>query len=119
MIREYAEIWRAAEKVVFSSSLPEVESARTRLERYFDPDEIRKMTAASAEDFSIGGPNLAAGAYEADLIDECHLFLHPIVGGGGKRALPEGVRLELELLGERRFTDGVVHLHYARGPNSG
>lgn len=114
VIREYAELWRAAEKVVFSSSLPEVAGARTRLERSFDPAEIREMKVAVTDNLSIGGPTLAASAFEANLVDECHLFLHPVVVGGGKRALPEGVRLELELLDERRFTDGVVHLHYGR-----
>ncbi len=114
VIREYAELWRAAEKVVFSSSLPEVGGARTRLERSFNPAEIREMKAAVTDNLSIGGPTLAASAFEANLVDECHLFLHPVVVGGGKRALPGGVRLELELLDERHFTDGVVHLHYGR-----
>ena len=114
VVRGYAELWRAAEKVVYSSSLPEVRGARTRLERSFDPAEVREMKTATTEDLSIGGPTLAASAFEADLVDECHLFLHPVVIGGGKRALPDGIRLELELLDERRFADGVVHLHYGR-----
>ena len=114
VVRDYAELWRATDKVVFSSSLPEDRGKRTRLERSFDAAEIRAMKAAVSEDLSIGGPTLAASAFEADLVDECHLFLHPVVIGGGKRALPNGIRLELELLDEHRFTDGVVHLHYGR-----
>ena len=85
---------------------------RTRIERVFDPDAVRQMKATAARDISVGGPGLAAEAIEAGLVDECHLFLTPILVGGGTPALPHDVRLELELLDERRFANGVVHLHY-------
>jgi dihydrofolate reductase len=111
-IREYAEIWRAADKIVYSKTLETISSARTRLERDFDPGSIRRMKAQAGPDMSVGGPDLAAQAIEAGLVDECHLFLTPILVGGGKRSLPNNVRLKLELLDERRFGNGVVHLHY-------
>jgi dihydrofolate reductase len=110
--RDYAQLWRAAEKVVFSRTLPEVSSARTRIERAFAPDAIRRLKRSAETDVSIGGAELAGQAFAAGLVDECHLFLCPIVVGGGKRALPDGVRMDLELLGERRFGNGVVHLHH-------
>jgi dihydrofolate reductase len=110
-MRDYAEIWRAADKIVYSRTLETVSSARTRLERDFDPGSIRRMKALAGPDISVGGPDLAAQAIEAGLVDEYHLFLTPIVVGGGKRSLPNNVRLKLELL-ERRFGNGVVHLHY-------
>jgi dihydrofolate reductase len=109
---DFAAIWQAAEKVVYSRTLEEVSSARTRIERDFDPEAVRQMKAAAGRDVSVGGPDLAAQAFRAGLVDECHLFLTPIVVGGGKRALPDNVRIELELLDERRFGNGVVHLHY-------
>jgi dihydrofolate reductase len=111
-IRDYAAIWRAADKIVYSKTLETASSARTRVERDFDPGSIRQMKALSGPDISVGGPDLAAQAIEAGLVDECHLFLTPIVVGGGKRSLPDNVRLKLELLDERRFGNGVVHLHY-------
>jgi dihydrofolate reductase len=111
-IRDYAEIWRAANKIVYSTTLREVSSARTRIERAFDPEAVRQMKASAGFDFSIGGPNLAAKAIEAGLVDEFHLFLAPTVVGGGTRALPDDVRVELALLDERHFGNGVVHLHY-------
>jgi dihydrofolate reductase len=111
-IRDYAEIWRAADKIVYSRTLETVSSTRTRLERDFDPESIRRMKALAEPDISVGGPGLAAQVIEAGLVDECHLFLTPIVVGGGKRSLPNNVRLKLELLDERRFGNGVVHLHY-------
>jgi len=111
-IREYAEIWRAADKTVYSKTLETISSARTRLERDFDPGSIRRMKAQAGPDISVGGPDLAAQAIEAGLVDEYRLFLTPIRGGGGKRSLPNNVRLKLELLDERRFGNGVVHLHY-------
>ena len=111
-IREYAEIWRAADKTVYSKTLETISSARTRLERDFDPGSIRRMKAQAGPDMSVGGPDLAAQAIEAGLVDECHLFLTPILVGGGKRSLPNDVRLKLELLDEGRFGNGVVHLHY-------
>ena len=110
--QDFAQIWRAAEKVVYSKTLETVSSARTRIERAFDPDAIRQMKASAERDISVGGPDLAAHAFGARLVDECHLFLAPIVIGGGKRALPEGVRVVLELLEERRFGNGMVYLHY-------
>jgi dihydrofolate reductase len=111
--REFAEIWRAADKVVYSTTLERVSTARTRLEPRFDPDEVRRLKQAAEEDISIGGATLAAEALRAGLIDELHLFLHPVLVGGGTRALPDGAHLKLELLSERRFASGVVHLHYA------
>jgi dihydrofolate reductase len=110
--QDYAEIWQAADKVVYSRTLESVSSARTRIERDFDPESVREMKAAAGHDISVGGADLAAQALRAGLVDECHFFLSPIAVGGGKRALPDGLRLELELLDERRFTGGVVHLHY-------
>lgn len=109
---DYAEIWRAAEKIVYSRTLQEVSSARTRIEREFDPDAVRRLEQSSAADIAIGGAELAGQAIGAGLVDECHLFLCPIVMGGGKHALPKHVRVPLELLDERRFRNGVVHLHY-------
>jgi dihydrofolate reductase len=111
-IRDYAGIWRAADKIVYSTTLQTVSSARTRVERAFDPEAVRQMKASVGRDLSVGGPHLAARAIEAGLVDEFHLFLTPIVVGGGTRALPDDVRVKLELLDERRFGNGVVHLHY-------
>ena len=111
-IQDFAEIWRAAEKIVYSKTLETVSSARTRIERDFDPEAVRQMKASARRDISLGGSELAAHAIKAGLVDEYHLFLTPIVVGGGKQALPKDVRLELELLDERRFGIGVVHLPY-------
>ena len=111
-IQDFAEIWQAADKIVYSKTLETVSSARTRIERDFDSEAVRQMKASAERDLSVGGPDLAAQAIEAGLVDDCHLFLTPIVVGGGKQAFPDGVRLSLELLGERRFGNGVVHLHY-------
>lgn len=110
--RDYAEMWRATEKVVYSRTLPAVSSARTRIERGFDPDAIRLLKETSPADISIGGAALAGEAIAAGLVDECHLFLGPVLVGGGKRALPAGVRTDLELLDERRFRSGFVYLRY-------
>src|SRR6478752_5646905 len=112
VFRDYAEIWRAAEKVVYSRTLQTVSSARTRIEREFDRDAIRRLKESSGADIAIGGAELAGHAIGVGLVDECHLFLCPIVVGGGKRALQGNVRAQLELLDERRFRNGVVHLHY-------
>jgi len=109
---DYAQIWRAAEKVVFSRTLEVPSSGRTRIERRLDPDALRALKRSSPTDLSIGGAELAGQALTAGLVDECHLFVCPVVVGGGKRALPHGVRSTLELLDERRFGSGVVHLHY-------
>jgi dihydrofolate reductase len=112
VVRDFAEIWRAADKIVYSSTLGSVSSARTRLERDFDSDAVRRLKTATGGDLTVGGPGLAAQAIRAGLVDEYRLFLTPVVVGGGNRALPDGVRLQLELLDERRFGSGVVHLHY-------
>ncbi len=113
VMRDYAEIWRAAEKVVYSRTLTEPSSERTRVERDFDPGAIARMKAEADRDLSVGGPELAAEALRAGLVDEVGLFLVPIIVGAGKRALPEDQRIELELLEERRFASGVVYLRYA------
>jgi len=114
-IRDFARIWQAADKIVYSTTLETVSSARTRIERDFDPAAVSQLKASAGHDLTIGGPALAAHAFAAALVDECHLFLVPFVVGGGKRALPPNVRLRLELMGERRFGSGVVHLHYRTG----
>jgi dihydrofolate reductase len=112
---DFAEIWRAADKIVYSRTLETVSSTRARLERDFDPEAVRQLKAAARRDITVGGPDLAAQAIEAGLVDEYHLFLVPVAVGGGKRALPDDVRLNLELLDDRRFGSGVVHLHYRTG----
>jgi len=111
-VEDFAELWQAADKIVYSKTLETVSSARTRLERDFDPEAVRQLKASARRDITVGGPELAAQAIEAGLVDELHLFLTPVVIGGGKQSLPDGVRLKLELLSERRFGNGVVHLHY-------
>jgi dihydrofolate reductase len=111
-IEDFAEIWRAADKIVYSKTLENVSSARTRIEREFDAEAIRQLKTAAERDITVGGPALAAQAFKAGLVDDLHLFVAPIVVGGGKRSLPDGVRLRLELLDERRFGNGMVHLHY-------
>ncbi len=111
-IRDFAEIWKAADKIVYSRTLETPSSARTRIEREFDPEAVRQLKASAGRDLTVGGPELAAHAFKAGLVDECHLFLAPVVVGGGTHSLPDNVRLELELLDERRFGNGVVHLHY-------
>jgi dihydrofolate reductase len=116
VMRDFAAIWRAADKVVYSRTLDTVTAARTRIERDFDPEAVRRLKADATSDISVGGAELAAQAFRAGLVDECHLFLVPILVGGGKRALPDGVRLELELLDERRFANGTVFLRYATSP---
>jgi dihydrofolate reductase len=113
VMRDYADIWRAAEKVVYSRTLDEPRTSRTRIERDFEPDAVRALKEATGADLSIGGPELAAQALGAGLVDEVQLFLSPVVVGGGKAALPSGLRLGLELLDERRFANGVVHVRYA------
>ena len=111
-MRDFGEIWRAADKIVYSRTLDAVSTARTRLEREFDPEAVRRMKEAASRDLVVGGPGLAAHALRAGLVDECHLFLVPIVVGGGTRYLPDDIRLELELLEDRRFADGTVYLRY-------
>jgi dihydrofolate reductase len=112
VMRDFAEIWWAADKIVYSRTLEAVASERTRIEREFEPETVREMKAMTERDITIGGPELAGQALAAGLVDECHLFLAPVLMGGGTRALPDGVRLQMELLDERRFGSGVVHLHY-------
>jgi dihydrofolate reductase len=112
VVRDYAQIWQAADKVVYSTALEEPSSARTRIERAFEPDAIRNMKASLGQDISVGGPELAGHALKAGLVDECHLLVSPVVVGGGNRSLPDGARVNLELLDQRRFGNGVVHLHY-------
>jgi dihydrofolate reductase len=112
VMRDFAAIWRAAEKIVYSRTLGEVSSARTRLEREFDPEAVRELVASSSRDIAIGGPGLAAEALKVALVDECQLFLAPVVVGGGKRALPNGVFARLELLEQRRFDSGFAYLRY-------
>jgi dihydrofolate reductase len=110
--RDFAEIWRAADKVVYSRTLETVSSARTRIERAFDADAVRQMKETAERDVAVAGPDLASHAIAAGLVDECHLFVCPIMVGGGKQVLANNVRWELELLDERRFGNGVVHLRY-------
>lgn len=111
-VQEYGEIWRAAEKIVYSRTLEAVSSAFTRIEREFDPDQVRRLKESVSGDLSVGGAELAATAIEAGLVDEYHLFVVPVLVGGGKRALPTGVRANLELLDEGRFGDGTVYVRY-------
>jgi dihydrofolate reductase len=111
-MRDFAEIWRAADKVVYSTMLDAVATGKTRLERTFEPDAVRRTKASADRDISIGGPGLAAYALEAGLVDELHFFAVPVIVGAGTHWLPDGIRFDLELLDERRFASGVVHLHY-------
>jgi dihydrofolate reductase len=112
VMRDFAELWQAADKIVYSTTLATPSTARTRIERTFDPQAVRELKAAADRDLLVGGPELAAQAFAAGLVDECRLFLAPIMVGGGKRSLPDHVRLRLELLDERRFGSGMVHLRY-------
>jgi dihydrofolate reductase len=114
-VRDFAQIWQTADKIVYSKTLQATSSARTRIERAFDPDAIRQLKATAAHDLTVGGAELAAQAIEAGLVDEYHLFLVPVLVGGGKRSLPDDVRVNLDLLDERRFRNGTVYLHYRTG----
>ena len=113
-IQDFAGIWRTTDKVVYSTTLATASSARTRIETVFDPDAVRRMKAAAGRDISVAGPNLAARAIKAGLVDEYHLFINPIAVGGGTSYLPHDTRVELELLDERCFSNGVVFLQYGR-----
>lgn len=115
---DYADMWQAANKIVYSRTLAAVSTRQTRLERTFDPQAVRQLKQSSGRDILIGGPGLAAHAFRAGLIDECQLFLTPVIVGGGKPSLPDGVRLNLELLEERSFASGVVYLRYHTRPGS-
>jgi dihydrofolate reductase len=111
-VADFTNIWRGADKFVFSRTLASVASARTTLEREFNVEAIRQMKAGTNYDLTVGGADIAAQAFEAGLVDECHLFFWPLVLGSGKPALPRHGRLDLQLLNERRTRGGVVHLHY-------
>ncbi len=113
VMRDFAKVWRAADKLVYSTTLKEVSTPRTRLERTFDVDALREMKSRARHDLTIGGPGLASHALRAGLVDEIHLFVGPVALGRGKRSLPDDLRLKLELIDERRFArTGIVHLHY-------
>jgi len=112
LMGDFANVWQAADKVVYSTTLAAVSTANTRLEPHFDPGAVHDLKAAASSDLIVGGPNLAAQALKAGLVDECHLFIWPVVLGGGKPALPTDTRADLELLDERRFGNGVVLLRY-------
>ena len=111
-IQEFAAIWRAADKIVYSRTLQAVATSRTRLERNFDPETVRAIKEAAARDLSVGGADLAAQAFQSGLVDECHFFLAPISIGGGRNALPLDLRVRLELLAQHRFRSGAAYLHY-------
>ncbi|MBV9309757.1 MAG: dihydrofolate reductase family protein [Solirubrobacterales bacterium] len=113
--RDFAEVWQETEKIVYSRTLERVRSARTRIERDFDADAVRQLKRAAGRDIAIGGAELGARALEAELVDECHLFLTPVLVGGGKPALAAKTFTQLELLDQRPFRNGVVHLHYRVG----
>ncbi len=115
LMADFANLWQAASKVVYSTTLDAASTARTRLERNFDPASVREMKASATRDLAVAGPHLAAHAFKAGLVDECQLFVRPVVVGGGKPALPDG-RADLELLDERRLGAGAVYLRY-RVPN--
>jgi dihydrofolate reductase len=112
VVQDFTEVWQAADKIVYSTTLQEVSSGRTRIEREFDADAIRELKATASGDITVGGPGLAAQALSAGLVDELQLFLTPVIVGGGTSALPDGLSLDLELLDDRRFSSGVVYLHY-------
>jgi dihydrofolate reductase len=112
-MREYAAIWDGIDKVVYSQSLTETSTRRTRLERAFDPDAVRRLKEAADRPIEVGGPGLAAAAFRAGLVDEVYLFVVPVIVGGGKRVLPDGIRLDLALRDEHRFAGGAVYLAYA------
>ena len=116
VVQDFAELWQAADKIVYSRTLTATASARTRIERAFDIEAVRRLKATAERDISVGGPDLAAHAIRAGLVDEYHVFVTPVLVGGGKRSLPDNVRLDLDLLDERRFDNGVVYLHYRTRP---
>jgi dihydrofolate reductase len=112
LMADFANVWQAADKVVYSTTLDAVSTAKTRLEHNFDPASVRDMKASATRDLTVGGAHLAAHALEAGLVDECHLFIRPVLVGGGKPALPSDTRADLELLDDRRLGNGVVYLRY-------
>jgi dihydrofolate reductase len=115
LMADFAKVWQAGNKIVYSTTLAAVSTARSRLERSFDPDSVRDMKRSATGDLTVGGANLAANAFKGGLVDECHLFICPVLVGGGKPALPRDIRAELELLDERRFSNGVAYLRYRTG----
>jgi dihydrofolate reductase len=118
LTRDYAQLWQGADKIVYSATLERASTARTRIERHFDVDAIRRLKASTQRDIGVGGPGLAAHAFTAGLVDECQLFLNPIIVGAGKPALPRDARVDLRLLDERRFGNGVVYLRYGVEPSA-
>ena len=112
LLSDFAQVWQAAGKIVYSRTLEAVSTRKTKIERNFDPEAIRRLQESVEQDIHIGGAELAAQAFRSGLIDECHLFIKPIIVGGGKAALPDNVRLGLELLEERGFGNGEVYLRY-------
>ena len=112
LMRDFAQIWHGADKIVYSTTLENPSSARTRIERDFDSEAVRRLKASGERDLTVGGPDLAGHAFKAGLVDECQLFVAPVVVGGGKQSLPDDVRLELELLDQRRLGNGMVYLRY-------
>ncbi|HEY3831454.1 MAG TPA: dihydrofolate reductase family protein [Acidimicrobiia bacterium] len=112
LMGEFARVWQAADKVAYSTTLKEVSTANTQLERAFDPAAVRELKASAAGDLDIGGAHLAAQAFKAGLVDECHMFVCPVFVGSGKAALPRDMRADLELLDAHRFDSGVAYLHY-------
>ena len=116
VMRDFAAMWRATDKIVYSRTLGTAASARTRIDRDFDAAAVGRLVADATRDLGIGGPEIASQAFAAGLIDECHLFVMPVIVGGGKRALPDGIRMDLDLVSARRFAAGAVHLHYRTSP---
>jgi dihydrofolate reductase len=112
LMGDFARVWQAADKLVYSTTLNEVSTAKTQLERNFDPDAIRDLKASAAGDLAVGGANLATHAFNAGLVDECQLLIYPLFVGTGKPSLPRDMRADLELLDERRFSNGVVYVRY-------
>jgi dihydrofolate reductase len=116
--REFAAIWRAASKIVYSRTLTQASSVRTTIEQEFDPEAVRRLKAEARQDITVGGPHLGAEALRAGLVDEYHLLIAPVIVGAGIAALPSDLRIGLDLLDERRFAGGMVHLHYRITPSS-
>ena len=112
LMADFASVWQAADKVVYSTTLPNAPTAKTRLKLHFDPDSVRALKTSATSDLTIGGPTVTAHAFDAGLVDECHLFVYPVLVGGGKPAFPSDAKVQLELLEERRFANGVVYLRY-------
>jgi dihydrofolate reductase len=112
LMADFATVWQAADKIVYSTTMHVVSTAHTRLERRFDPDSVRDMKTSAASDLTVGGPTLAAHVFKAGLVDECQLFIHPVLVSSGKPAFPSDAPMQLELLEERGFRNGVVNVRY-------